>query len=387
MAKGEETKNNIENLDIAVEAMPAEFFGGANPVIKFKEAPKEVVFNKAEVVPRPAEKKVFEQKTAVGGTAKLHLANLLTKPKFLIIASGVVLLLFALSGGGYYFFVAKKNQNTVLTLPPPTITQETVIEENSTVETPTTTTEETIPMPPSLQEIALSFPSELLADTADADKDSLSDIAEDLFTTDSNIADTDSDKYTDNLEIDNLYNPAGVAPMRLIDSGLVKEFTNPVYNYKIYYPASWAVGNIDPQYQDVLFSTLNGENIEVRVFERGAGGRFEDWFTKWAPSQKLGDLKQFQTYFKDPGNKRFDDLAYYFMDGAYIYVIIMHPIDSVSNSLAYRSVIKMMARSFRLSGTPELFTPRIEEINPMSPLAPELNTSTTGIVTGTDIGL
>lgn len=375
MNKGEETKKTPEDLGIEVEAMPPEFYGGANPVIKFKEALKEVNLNKNEVAPKPAEKKAFEKKAAAGGNLKFHPANLLSSPKFLLAVSGALLLLFALGGGGYYFFVMKKNQNAPLTLPPPAVSPPVAVEEISPTETPTTTVAEEPPPLPSLQETPLKFPSQFLADTADSDKDTLTDVAEELFTTDPNMADTDGDKYTDDTEIYNLYNPAGLAPMRLMDSGLVKEYTNPIYNYKIYYPAAWAVGNVDPQYKDVLFSTLNGENVEVRVFGREASA-FEDWFTKWAPDQKLADLKPYQTYFKDPGNKRFDDLTYYFMDGSNIYVIVMHPFDSAPDSLSYRSVVKMMARSFRLNGTPELFTPRIEEVNPLSPATSELNAAT-----------
>lgn len=367
MAKGDENKQNIiAEADVEVEAMPTEFYGGANPVIKFKEAPKEVILNKTEPVPKPAEKKAFEQKTAVGGVLKLHPANLLTSPKFLLAASGAVLLLFLIGGGIYYFLLTNKDKNSALTLPPPAITPETVAEEAATTTEEIAGAEEfAAPTVPSLQDTPVKYPSVLLTDTADTDKDTITDIAEEVFNTNANSTDTDGDKYTDDTEIYNLYNPAGIAPMRLIDSNLVKEYTNPVFGYKIYYPVNWVVGNVDPEYRDVLFSTLNGENVEVRVFSRN-NSTFEDWFTQWAPDQKLQDIKPFETYFKDPGNKRFDDLVYYFMDSANIYVVVLHPFDSTPGSLAYRFALTMMARSFRLNGTPELFIPRMVEENPFS---------------------
>ena len=162
---------------------------------------------------------------------------------------------------------------------------------------------------------------------------------------DSGTPDSDNDKYNDGHEIYNLFNPAGFEPIKLVDSGTVKEFSNPVHAYKLYFPALWAVGNVDPDYNDVLFSAITGENIEVKVYNKENGQTFEDWFAKSAISQKIEDLVEFETKFKEMGYRRSDYLVYYFYDENKVYILAYHTTDS--NAVNYRIIIKMMARSFR----------------------------------------
>jgi hypothetical protein len=33
--------------------------------------------------------------------------------------------------------------------------------------------------------------------------------------------------------------------VKIIDSGLITEYTNPIWQYRIYYPAGWQVGEVD----------------------------------------------------------------------------------------------------------------------------------------------
>ena len=191
----------------------------------------------------------------------------------------------------------------------------------------------------------LEVPSILLGSSADSDNDGLSDSEEELFGTDMGKPDTDGDGYEDGLEITNLYSPSVIAPMRLISTDSAKEFMNPYFNYRVYYPASWAAGNVDDKYRDMLFSTITGENIEIRVFDKTPGQTFDDWFSEWAKGEQLGALKDISTVFKGQGRARNDGLVYYFQDENRVYVLVYHV--TGGNTVNYRRVIEMMAQSFR----------------------------------------
>ena len=65
------------------------------------------------------------------------------------------------------------------------------------------------------------------------------------------MPDSDGDNFIDGRELIYLYSPINKEPVRLIDSGLVKEYVNPTFGYKVYYPAVWASGNIDKDFRDV----------------------------------------------------------------------------------------------------------------------------------------
>ncbi len=59
----------------------------------------------------------------------------------------------------------------------------------------------------------------------DPDSDGLSDLEEPIYGTDLHNPDTDGDGFLDGNEVYHLYNPAAKAPVRLLDSGLVRLFS------------------------------------------------------------------------------------------------------------------------------------------------------------------
>lgn len=329
-----------------VETIPADFYGGANPVIKFKKVEKEVDLTPKKPVLTPAEKALLDKATAAGSGQPFHPANLFSSRKGLLILGSGLFTLFLIGSGVYYWLTSRPAAPTA-TLPPPevsVVTPQTTVTETPPIEAPATA-EAVITAPISLAETPLEYPNLLLADSADTDNDDLSNIAEELWKTDPLSPDTDGDVYNDGHEVYNLYNPIGQEPQKIIDSGLVTDYTNPVFGYKVFYPNTWAVGNVDPGSRDVLFSTLTGENIEVRVFDREAVQVFADWFAKWAPNEQYNDLLDFDSVFKDKSYRRKDYLVFYFYNDQNIFVIAYHTTDSAT--VNYRSVIKMMARSFR----------------------------------------
>ena len=69
---------------INVQTIPADFYGGVNPVVQFKRVEKEVVLE-SKLKLTASEKKMLDKSTAVGEGSLLHPANLLTNKKYDII--------------------------------------------------------------------------------------------------------------------------------------------------------------------------------------------------------------------------------------------------------------------------------------------------------------
>jgi hypothetical protein len=339
-------------VNIDVKTIPSEFYAGTNPVVKFKDVEKEIdPLNEPGAKISKNDKKLLDKETVVGGSEPLHPANLFASKKFLFIGAFLVFII-SIGGGTLYYFVfdKKSNNNTnknIVTIPTSSAskvnnseTSSTVFNNsnNNTVDTNTTSTVSTEPF--------IQFPSILLSLSSDSDGDGLTDKEEEVFGTDPGVKDTDGDGYSDSHELFYLYNPSGKEPMRLIDSSLVKEFKNDGFEYSVYYPSNWALGDVKSDGSDVLFSTITGENIEARVFDKNSGDDFSAWFSKWAPGEKFSDLVHFESYFKTKGWKRNDSLVYYFVTDSRVYVLVYHP--SINSSVVnYPHVLEVMARSFQ----------------------------------------
>ena len=351
---GKKQDNSLPESLITVNTIPEEFYGGKNPVVSFKNTISEVDLKKDKIEKlTPQEKKAFFSKTTAGvGEGEWHLINLFTSPKFLAILAGMIFLIAVLGIGGYYYF---KNylsaQKTEINDPGfvditsiSTTTNDNILPKNPSEEIVviseiSTTTSEII-----IKELPIDFPSRLLAESADLDEDGLTDLAEEEFQTDPGDFDTDKDKYPDGVEVYNLYNPKGFEPQKLVESGLVKTYSNPNFNYGLYIPIHWAVGSVDEEERQVLFSTLSGENIEIRVFNFKEGENFETWFSRMALNQGFAALQNFETRAGFSGKVRDDGLVYYFVNNDKVYVLLYHTTDS--SIVNYKSVFALVARSF-----------------------------------------
>ena len=193
----------------------------------------------------------------------------------------------------------------------------------------------------------LEFPKFLLTNTVDIDNDSLTDLEEVAFGTDSGTWDTDGDGYYDGQEIKNLYNPIGLSPMKIIDSGIVREYVNDVYGYRLYYPTTWQSGEVSADLKQVLFSSITGEYIEVVTIDKELGESFVTWFASGAKDQRYSDLQKKKNNFKQDYWMRRDSLVAYFESDNNIYILIYQ--NSDKESVAYRHVMELLAESFRTS--------------------------------------
>jgi flagellar basal body-associated protein FliL len=126
----------------------------------------------------------------------------------------------------------------------------------------------------------------------DSDKDGLTDVEEDLYGTQVNKPDTDEDGFTDGSELINLYNPLAAGGSLLVTSGLVNTYTNPSFNYQIYYPAKWLARPTDQSLQEVIFQSTTDEYISVKIENNPQKLALVDWFNGQFPDSDLNQLQK-----------------------------------------------------------------------------------------------
>lgn len=328
--------------------IPDEFYGAKDPVVHYAK-------------PGVAVQKTQAASSGVG-VVKQSAASSAPKLDFLhnkkivygLVAAGFLLVVGLVSW--YYLSpVLNKPSAPVAVAPekkPEAVEQpaeETPVEESVPIEEEAVISTEEIPEPRSLAEQTLQFPTILLANSADIDSDSLTDLEEEVYGTDSGTWDTDSDGYYDGQEVFNLYNPAGIAPMKIIDSGLAKEYVNPIWQYRVYYPSPWQVGEVDNEKKAVLFSAITGDYVEIFVSPKNSDEIFEDWFAREAVGQSYADIQPFTNRFQEGGWKRNDDLVAYFATDNAVFVMLYNP--GVIGSIPFRHAMQMMWQSFRPSKT------------------------------------
>ena len=199
-----------------------------------------------------------------------------------------------------------------------------------------------------LSELTVDFPVANQLDASDFDSDALTDLEEDIYGTDQSIFDTDKDGYSDGQEVLNLFNPKGTDPVRLAESGLVREFTHPRDTYRLYYPIAWQVGSVDAQSNTMLFTAVNGDYIEVRVFAKNNGEDFPIWFNRVAKNEKITDLQIASNNCKTSYYKRKDGLVMYVDMSSQVLMVIYHPL--VNAPINYRTTLQMIMESVRIPG-------------------------------------
>lgn len=339
-----------DKKNMSVETIPTSFYGGNDPVIYHDpepvSAPRPTATPvAARLIAQPPMQQAPASAQPLRGGVPQHKSH-----KILFIMISLVVLVVG-AGAAWYFLGQKTDAPPVAFVPtPPDVSEPVpVVTEPEPVVVVSTSTPEINETPTSLQAVPLDFPKVLLADAEDQDADSLTDSEEELFGTDSGIWDSDQDGYYDGQELFNLYNPKGFAPVKLIDSGLVKEYVNPSWKYRLYYPASWEIGSVDADSNQVLISSIAGDYIEVRAMPKQGTETFFDWFARVASSEFITDLQQNKNRFEEGFWIRKDALVAYVDQPSVVYVILYHP--KADGPITYRHVMQMALQSFRPSKT------------------------------------
>jgi len=345
--KKQDTKQDTgELMHARLLTIPEVFYGGKDPEIYHHKAPS------SGVVAHDKDSST-QKKHIIGGSV------FFSSRKALWIL-GISLFILVVAGISWYYLrdVIKPTSQETQVVQTPIPDQNNInsqIEQNSEqtttpeVEIETPTPLNTTSSMPSLTSNFLEYPLIQYGSTADMDMDELTDVEEEVYGTDPGKWDTDGDGYYDGQELVNLYNPAGVAPMRLIDSGLAKEYINNKTGYRVYYPSSWQKGSVDAQENQVLFSALDGDFVEIRVMDKQATTSFLDWFGQTAKGEQASDLLTFTNRFNESGWKRKDGLVAYFVADSYVFIIIYH--QASPGPILYRHVMSMAVQSFRAQKT------------------------------------
>jgi hypothetical protein len=185
-----------------------------------------------------------------------------------------------------------------------------------------------------------------LLPSVDTDQDNLTDVEENLFSTESTKSDTDSDGYPDALEITNLYNPTGFAPQKIEETTLVKIYNNQAYDYSIFYPSLWIARALDETNREVLFTSTTGEIFQVIIDENINQLPLLDWYLLESPEVKLSEIVDITTKDGLLGKKSPDGFTAYFSSGDKIYAI-NYSVGS-KKEINYSSTFEMMIKSFKL---------------------------------------
>ena len=365
---GKKEKNTTEPvapITARIETMPGAFYGGADPIIYAGNvASKENT--EVQIVPPPlAPKKVapsLPPKPPLGPSSNETQKPdkpMLQKPPvrapqkskaLIFVVLGIVLL-----GGiafAVYYFLFRPIAPPIVESPSPVSNEPFVA--SPVITAPTTTPAPIIDTPtstPSSTPISrgggvLSIPHVSYAPARDDDSDSLSNSEEEtVFQTDPEVWDTDSDGYFDGREVANLYNPKGIAPQKIIDSGIVREYINPTYQYRFYYPASWRVDSVTDDFRDILVSGNSGDYIEIRVFQKESTVSFQDWFTATLPQEPMNDFASMKNRFQVPFYKHQNSQSAFFETPTAVYSIVYFYGEQEKNAFAH--VMDVLVQSFR----------------------------------------
>ncbi|MBT4153401.1 MAG: hypothetical protein HOE53_02005 [Candidatus Magasanikbacteria bacterium] len=339
--------------DVPVQAMPDAFYGGKDPVIYHDKKT-----SAAPAIKKPIKKPELKDLQAPvdphAATKARPMPVQLQTPKTKLIVGGVVVFLLILGIVGYYLW-----QAGIIFTPKAAPIAPVVQEEQTRTVVPAPKITEPIDLPPIVvptttpieDEIdvtkrpSLTFPGSFLAPAVDVDTDGLTDLEEEIFNTDSGSQDSDADGYVDGVEVRNLYSPKNGAPSKLIDSGLAREYVNPTWKYRLYYPVGWQLDAVDSYANDVLINAVTGDYVMISAYTMEAGQTFVQWFAAEATAQKLQEYDKKTNRFSVPVYVRNDNRVALVVDETRIYVLMY--MQGITDRFVYPTVMEMVWQSFR----------------------------------------
>lgn len=338
----------------SVQTIPEIFYGGSDPEAELRGSAASKNVKPSNVVSSAGS----ADATSASSHTKLIAATMIMI--FLLVSAGAAWGYWKYLGGGFSLATIETTseleteQNST---PTNLETTSEVTAISTTTSTDSITTTSTAIIAPTstiltLTELSPDFPAINQLNAIDTDSDTLTDLEEEIFGTDQSVFDTDSDGYSDGQEVINLYNPKGSSPVRLSESGLVREFTHPRDLYRLFYPMTWQAGSVDAGSNTMLFTAANGDYIEVRIFNKNNGEDFSSWFARVAKNEQITDLQTVSNTFKTTYFKRKDNLVLYVDMSGQVLVVLYHPL--VNAPINYRTTLQMMMESLRIPGLTEV---------------------------------
>lgn len=185
----------------------------------------------------------------------------------------------------------------------------------------------------------------------DSDSDGLTDVEESIYGTDPLNPDSDGDGFLDGNEVFHLYNPAAVAPVRLLDSGLVTDVASPA-GWSVYVPRPWTSAFDAPDGSRATIRTGTGEIFRISIVERPGELTLEEWYVSAHPGTNAAQLRRIRTKGGLEGMMSPDRLAAHFVWNGKIFILQYDNADKAF--IQFRTTYEMMLNSLRLSGVPTL---------------------------------
>lgn len=183
----------------------------------------------------------------------------------------------------------------------------------------------------------------------DSDSDGISDVEEPLYGTDPRNPDSDRDGFLDGNEVFHLYNPAAKAPVRLLDSGLVKPFSAPA-GWSMYVPNAWTDLLDRPDGSQATITTGHGETFQIKIQDNSQHVPLLEWYLTGHPGVVSSDVRSITTKGGLEGIASPDRLeAFFAWDGkvfAFRYLMNTEPF------INFRTTYEMMLNSLKLTGAP-----------------------------------
>lgn len=297
-----------ETLGVIIHVMPKDFYG-ADAMLRMEPKP----------LPLPPPVPVAPP------TKKPELSK--SKRKISIVLWVVIgmVLLFAASGVLYIFLTKGRAQPIV----------------------PPVTAPATLPVVETPKEPAVSVKPSIPQPSKDTDSDGLTDIEEMMYGTDARNPDSDKDTFLDGNEVFHRYDPNGLAPSTLLDTGAVKMFNDPTLPWTVYYPASWKV-SLDAGKKTATFKTPNLANVTITSSSKDVDLGVEDWLLKNIENIDVTTLKSSYTVNGYYNLRSKNDLVDYLDLGDTVYIMTYDLNGSLD--ISYLQTFAMMVNSFyRLS--------------------------------------
>ncbi len=182
--------------------------------------------------------------------------------------------------------------------------------------------------------------------STDSDSDGITDIEERMYGTDYRNPDSDGDTFLDGNEVFHRYDPNGLSPSTLLDTGAVKIFTDAALPFTVYYPLSWKQ-SLDTAKNMVTFKTSALASVTIAWGAKDTDLTVEDWVLKHVKDADISTLKSSYTKEGYYTLRSKDDLVAYVDGGTHVYAFTYALNGSLE--ISYVQTFAMMVNSFHLA--------------------------------------
>ena len=292
-----------------------------------------------------------------------------------VVIGVVAILLLILGAGGWYWYrfvrITPETERGSLTLSPGAeVAAPEIVGEPQTVGTP----------PPVFAPVETHMLSDRgLVSSRDSDADLLTDIEEELFSTDVNLPDTDFDGWPDGWEIVHLYDPSQGNARQLIENPRVTAFTNDAYGYAVLYPNTWVAQAVDSQdMKDVLLTSATGEFIQITAEAYGNQATStleESYLRNKYPGGSAYTLHALNNKFNVRGFQTADGLTVFLEGHKTLYVVRYMP--GLRSEINFKRIMAMLVAGFLVNeGVPPAITAAASSPTVFDFIEPSSSTST-----------